>query len=155
MLPDRKRLRLPGHDYARVGTTFVTVCLAPRLLLLGRVFGDDVELSPLGLVVAEELWAIGERGDAVGLDEWVVMPDHVHALIVVGDRPISVSTVVGAFKSRAAHRVNELRRAPGAPLWQRGFYDHVIRSERDLELHREYIRTNPARWRLRQERRPS
>ncbi len=146
MGPTRKRLRLPFYDYGQPGTTFVTACLLPRVPILGRVEGDSVVLTRLGAIVEEELVAAAGRFDEAGLDTYVVMPDHVHALIVVWRAGTSVSQVVSAFKSRSARRVNEVRRTPGMRLWQRGFHDHVVRDEEDLGRCREYIAANPARW---------
>ncbi|MDM8001030.1 MAG: transposase [Dehalococcoidia bacterium] len=95
------------------------------------------------------------------------MPNHVHGIIVITDRPGveaqhaaplyvsvnaprpgSLSAIVRSFKSASTKRMNELRAAPGTPVWQRNYYEHVIRNERDLERIREYIATNPLRWAL-------
>jgi REP element-mobilizing transposase RayT len=78
------------------------------------------------------------------------MLDHLHALLVVRGGDDSILAIVGAFKSQAARRVNGRRSTPGAPFWQRGFYDHVARDEDDLERCRTYVFENPARWERRQ-----
>lgn len=148
-MPTRKPLRLPKYDYSRAGAYFVTVCLASRRRLLGRVIEDTVELSALGDVVADELQAFSVRHPGTRLDTSVVMPDHVHCVILLPGGGASLGGVVGTFKSSSARRVNALRRTPGEPFWQRGFFDHVVRDEDDLHRVRTYIAENPVRWTVR------
>jgi REP element-mobilizing transposase RayT len=136
----RKRTRLAGFDYASQGAYFVTVCARRRGTVFGDVHDGAVCLNARGLVVAEALDAIPDRHE-VRLDASLVMPDHVHAIVVLRRGRETLSAVVGSFKARVTRR---LRRS----VWQRGFYDHVIRDEADLERVREYIETNPARWSL-------
>ncbi len=155
----RRSIRLEGYDYTHPGAYFVTVCLVPRRPLLGTVAHDAVRLSPLGEIVASRLLEVPDHFATIGVDEWIVMPDHVHAVLLVGPRdderqerarhasPLQV--VVGSFKAAATRDVNHLRGTPGAPLWQRGFYDHVVRDQPDLDRVRDYIRTNPQRHLLR------
>lgn len=150
-MPARKSTRLREFDYANAGAYFVTVCLAPRLPLLGRVSDASLVLSPFGEIVAEGLTGVPTHHPGVDLDEWIVMPDHVHAVIVLREsrarQASPLRVVVGSFKSRVARQVNMCRGTPGETFWQRGFYDHVVRDEDDLHRCREYIRTNPIRWR--------
>jgi len=100
-------------------------------------------------------------------DEFVVMPNHVHGIIWIVDDPVgarrrraptmerfgkpvsgSIPTIVRAFKSTVARRINRMRRTPGAPVWQRNYYEHIIRDERALHAIRRYIAENPLRWHL-------
>jgi putative transposase len=137
-------MRLSGFDYASPGAYFVTICAARR----GDVFGDvrdgTVRLNACGLVVSEALGAIRDHHD-VEVDASVVMPDHVHAIVVLRleTRRATLSAVVGAFKARVTRLVRR-------PIWQRSFYDHVIRDDADLARVREYIETNPLRRSLRE-----
>jgi REP element-mobilizing transposase RayT len=89
----------------------------------------------------------------VDLDEWIVMPNHLHGILVITNRmpppPLKRKTLgrlVGAFKTVSTDWRNQQRGTPGAPMWQRDFYDHIIRDEDELNKIREYIRTNPLRW---------
>ena len=140
-LPPRRRpLRLPAYDYSAERLTFVTFCTARRGNILGSVADATVQLNWLGLLTAASLAAAEERGDAT-LDCADVMPDHVHALLVV-HRGLRLWDVVGAVKARVT------RRSGSRDLWQRSFHDHVVRDEADLERSREYISTNPLRWEI-------
>jgi putative transposase len=105
-------------------------------------------LSDLGREVEVAWKALPNHIGKVGLDQFVVMPNHVYGILVLNDGARPLSEIMRAFKTFSAHRVNLQRKRPGASLWQRGFYDHVVRDEADLARIREYIENNPARWAL-------
>jgi putative transposase len=106
---------------------------------------DAVALTPVGRIVEGQIVCLRDRL-GVAIDEFVVMPNHVHLIVWLSTRarqasPLRLGTVVGSMKSGSA-------RQAGRALWQRGYYDYVIRDEDDLERARDYIRTNPIRWAL-------
>ena len=112
--------------------------------------------------VARSMWEeIPAHFAQVETDAWVVMPNHVHGVLVIasvgathasplqrpaGPRKRSVGAIVGSYKSAVSRRVNAMYRTPGASLWQRNYYEHVIRDEAALGRIRQYIADNPARW---------
>jgi putative transposase len=143
----RKSLRLADFDYTSDCLYLVTVCTLGRRCVLGSVEDESIRLSRLGRVVGAQIEALPARL-RVGVDAYVVMPNHVHALVDLGARtrarqasPLRLGTVVGSFKSGSS-------RVARRSLWQRGYHDHIVRDERDLERIREYIATNPIRWAL-------
>ena len=158
-LPTRKNPRLKDYDYANAGAYFVTICTHHKQALFGQIKSGVVELNPYGQH-AERAWReIPEHFPAFFVVEFVGMPNHVHGVeFMAGGRarhasPLrrqapSLGTVVGAFKSAAARLINQVRATPGAPLWQRNYYEHVIRSEASLAEIREYIANNPLKWTL-------
>ena len=165
----RRSLRLRAYDYAQVGAYFVTVCAYDRRCLFGDVVDGAMRLNDVGRVV-ETCWeAIPDHFPHAGLDAYVVMPNHIHGVIVIvrpnvevpptvgathasplhhrsGPPKHSIGAVVGAYKSAVSKRINAARGTPGARVWQRNYYDHVIRNEADLHRIRQYIVDNPARW---------
>jgi REP element-mobilizing transposase RayT len=142
----RKALRLPTYDYSNAGAYFVTVCVAGKQCLLGSVVDAHVDLSPCGAIVARHLRQLQSRLE-VGVDCFVVMPNHVHAVLILrGDR--TLGSVVGCFKAATAREINSHRRESHRAFWQRGFFDHVVRNDGDLERVREYVVSNPIRWSL-------
>jgi REP element-mobilizing transposase RayT len=171
----RKSIRLSEYDYAHAGAYFVTLCASERRCLFGKVINDQVILSQYGEMVKECWEWLETHFDSVHLDAYVVMPNHIHGVILLSGfqtcrggsraapqtgepeqakshvKPKPLGSLIGAFKTISAKRVNELRNSPGQPLWQRGFYEHVIRREESLNRIREYILTNPLRWTLDQE----
>lgn len=140
---ERRPLRLRTYDYSSTGLYFVTICAHLRVCVFGSVVEDSVYLSRIGEVARDCLLAIPRHHGAATVDSWVVMPNHVHALIGLDDRnEVELGDVVGTFKVAVS------RRARRRGVWQRGYYDHIVRDDRDLQRIREYIATNPLRWDL-------
>jgi putative transposase len=150
-VPTRKALRLRFLDYSTAGVYFVTVCSYRRRRVFGQISDASVILSDAGRIVERQIAELPGRLSGVSVDTFVVMPNHVHTLVQLDERARQASplrAVVGGFKSGSAREINVLRRTPGEPAWQRGYYDHVIRDEEDLERARRYIEQNPVCWAL-------
>jgi putative transposase len=141
-------LRLAGYDYTTLGAYFVTIGTQHRRCILSRIEMHRVCLTPLGEIVESELRRTGEARASVRVDSFVIMPNHVHAIVILGDggrRPPRLGVVINGFKSSVTRRV---RASSGRDLaiWQRGYFDRIVRNERELDAIRDYIATNPARW---------
>jgi REP element-mobilizing transposase RayT len=154
--PTRKRQRLAGFDYVAAGYYAVTICVQWRLALLGRVIDGQMRRSPAGDAIAECLREIPARFAGVTVDTVMVMPDHVHLLLSLDGTSASLSEVIHWFKSQSTARYAKGARIEGwqrfaGKLWQRGFYERVIRTDEDLGAVRGYMLTNPQRWMLRHE----
>lgn len=143
--------RLRDFDYRSTGAYFVTLCTAGRSMLFGEIVGDEVHLTQAGHLV-EDCWTwVAEHYQYVTLDAWVLMPNHLHGVLAVGETPAPrkpLGRLIGAFKTVSTKRVNELRATPGAVVWQRDYYEHIVRSESDLASIRQYIADNPRQWAL-------
>lgn len=176
--PDRRRsLRLQGYDYAQAGAYFVTLCTQDRICLFGEIVDEQMRLNDAGKMVLASWDALPDRFRGIDLDEFVVMPNHIHGIIVLTDStavgaglvpardgPIdagrattrgapTVGEVVGAFKSITTvlyiRGVNQSGWPPfRGRVWQRNYYEHVIRDEASLHGIREYIVNNPLQWAL-------
>jgi REP element-mobilizing transposase RayT len=153
--------RLKGWDYSQAGGYFVTICTANRGCYFGHIDDGQMRLSPIGDVVAAEWQRTAEVRPQVILDAWVVMPNHLHGIIVIQNdevaatnsaesagslRPGSVGAIIGQIKSVCKKRI----RAMGAQTfdWQPRFHDHIVRDDKDLARIREYIMNNPVQWEL-------
>jgi REP element-mobilizing transposase RayT len=168
---------LKGYDYASPGAYFVTICVRERECALGDVVDGEMALSDAGHIVQACWDDLPNHYPHVQLDVFVIMPNHVHGVIVLVDddvvgaglrpaptarpapmtrpAPATVMTkhhglpeIVRAFKSFSARRVNAMRDNAGAPFWQRGFYEHIVRNERELDAIQRYILDNPLKWAL-------
>jgi REP-associated tyrosine transposase len=128
----RKRLRLPLYDYSTNGMYFITVFTRERRPLLPG-WGETI--------VRDELAAISDRFRGMNVDIAIVMADHVHAISQLIDCDVTVSRIVQAFKSLTARKFREQQSIHA--VWQRGFYDRVVRNEDELNAIREYIQLNP------------
>ncbi|HMM42232.1 MAG TPA: hypothetical protein PKA95_10050 [Thermomicrobiales bacterium] len=170
--PDRHRrgsMRASWWDYAGCGAYFVTICTHHRLTLFGDVVDGRVYLSPAGTMAAESWAAVPDRFSGIALDAYVVMPNHLHGIVVVrtgrhdeshreqsavvvsGTSDGSLGRVIQAFKSLTTVAYGRGVREHGwqpfdGRLWQRNYYDHIIRNADELGRVRAYIARNPARW---------
>lgn len=171
----RRSIRLQGYDYTAEGAYFLTICAHEREPLFGEVVGAEARLNACGEIVAEEWRRTAVVRPNVALDAFVVMPNHIHAILILkngmhvssavgatrrvataapvpvrGNRPSlssqSLGAVVGQFKSLAAKRINVLRQTPRAPVWQRNYYERVIRDDTELNGIRLYVADNPVNW---------
>jgi putative transposase len=146
--PRRRSLRLQGYDYSHAGAYFITVCTRDRIALFGEISDNDMRLNQAGMLV-KEIWDnLSAHYRDIDLDAFIGMPNHVHGIIVLADgngAHHGIPEIVRGFKTFSARSVNELRATRGA-LWQRGYYEHVIRNDTALNRVRGYIANNPARW---------
>jgi putative transposase len=162
----RRSIRLPGYDYSQDGAYFVTICAYGRECVFGNITDDEMFLNTLGCIVSEEWERTSLIRPSVELDEYVVMPNHIHGIIVIhrinvgatrrvaqppeaarsGPMPDSIGAIVGQFKSMAAKRINRVRQTPGASVWHRNYYERIVRDETSLNAIRQYILSNPAQW---------
>jgi putative transposase len=150
----RRSLRIRGYDYSQGGVYFVTICTRDREYLFGEVVDGEMQLNNVGQM-ARGVWEeLPERFSSVRLDAFIVMPNHVHGIIVVGAQFIAPQVVPwDRFRKGAINRApkavstREIRRIvnPGF-AWQRNYYEHVVREEESLNRIRQYVADNPARW---------
>jgi putative transposase len=167
----RKSIRWKEHDYASEGAYFVTICTSRRRSYFGDIVNGEMNLSDMGRI-ADQCWQeIPKHFDNVQLDEYKVMPNHLHGIVMitnavgtrhmVGTRHVvsqhkdepkrkfgplptkSLHTIIGSYKSAVTKFIHAKGFAFG---WQSRFHDHIIRNERELNKIRRYIDNNPARW---------
>jgi REP element-mobilizing transposase RayT len=157
----RRPIRLRDYDYTQDGVYFITICARNRQCLFAEVVGDEMRLNKYGEIVGEQWEKTEMIRREITLDVFVVMPNHFHAVVVMDgahsraplqDSPVlyrppkSLGALVAGFKSAVTTRINTLRDTPGVPVWQRNYYDHVIRNQQAYDRIRQYILSNPALW---------
>ena len=162
---NRLSIRLKNYDYSKSGLYFVTICTENRECLLGDIVvgvGRDrpvlMILNQYGKII-ENVWGSLPDHHPVELDAFQIMPNHVHFIlhIVSGARPMitgasrraptgTLGFVVGMFKTECTKQINKLQNTPGQKIFQRNYYEHIIRTENDLNKIREYIINNPLMW---------
>lgn len=165
----RRSIRLKGYDYTQPGGYFVTTCTQDRACLFGEVVDGKMRLNEAGRMVQAVWEEIPVHYAGVAIDAFVVMPNHIHGIVVlVGATPcgrplsgqaqgpaptISLPDVVHRFKTMTTkHYADGVKQAGWSPfpgqLWQRNYYEHIIRDEDSLNRIRQYITDNPAQWAL-------
>ena len=187
----RRSIRLKGYDYTSPGAYFITICTYQRQCLFGEIINGEMQLNKCGQIAAECWNEIPNHFRQTKLDNYVIMPNHIHGILVITDTPRrgmampcpydrprphgrgmalpcpygrqqdtqplikrqfgkpiaqSIPTIIGSFKSAVTKRINIVRHAKGTPVWQRNYYDHIIRDDASMQHIRHYIQNNPRSW---------
>ena len=163
----RRSIRLPGYDYQQAGLYFVTLCTHEKSSIFGKVDDHQVLLSDLGRIASDEWLKMAQVRERVELDQFVVMPNHIHGLIIIEDnhncsampadpasrkrrsktlQSGSLGAIIGQFKTAVTRRAKLNQIYSGQRIWQRNYHEHIVRNENSLNEIRQYIVENPARW---------
>ena len=167
----RRSIRLQGYDYSQVGAYYITVCTRDRECLFGDVVDGQMQLNEAGKIIQSVWYELPHSYEGVALNAFIITPNHVHGVIVISApvgaihesplpsdksrataervpdrRRMLLAKLVGRFKMVTAKQINALRGSSGKPLWQRSYYEHVIRDDRSLNRIGQYIADNPAQW---------
>ena len=167
--PERKPLRLKNYDYSAPGSYFITVCTHEKRCILSRIITLPVSavgalheapavrhaLTQEGECVRRYIEAISTRWPEVSVDRYVIMPNHIHLLLQIhGERALHEAPLqdhrsllaksIGYLKMNSSRDIHAFR--PGEVIWQRSYYDHVIRNDAEYAEIAEYIAANPSRW---------
>jgi REP element-mobilizing transposase RayT len=118
----------------------VTICTHEKAC----IFGSPERQNPLGNIAVRGLLEVQSHFSDIKIDKFVVMPNHVHAIVVLQGNDVKLPVVIGQYKSYVSREIHKLQ--PGIPVWQTSFHDHVVRNQADYERIWAYIDTNPARW---------
>ena len=162
----RRSIRMKGYDYSSPGRYFITIVTEGRKPLFGTIVRGQVRLSEYGRIVVKCWKQLEEKNDHVRLGAFVVMPDHIHGILILLQRseeerrktiskpkiagygkmvPGSISILLRTFKSAVTKRINNLQNTPGERVWQRNYHDRIIRTDKELWNKYAYIRNNPLK----------
>jgi len=156
VLPQRKNTRLQAYDYSSAGAYFITICTESRRTILSRIVGGGVldaphtVLSQYGKIAEKYIKQLDDFYDDIAVDSYVIMPNHIHIMVSVSENgasgtppPTKQYSVISRFVSTFKRFCNK---EYGENIWQRSFYDHIIRNQKDYEEHLRYIYENPFKW---------
>ena len=165
----RRSMRLKPYDYSLAGYYFLTVCAQNRQCVFGEIINGKMALNEAGEMIETNWNKLPRRFPNIKLDEFVIMPNHMHGVIIIVGAPLvgaqnndiadraatraapTLGDIVGAFKSIAANEyIRSVKNNDWPPfkgsIWQRNYYEHIIRDECDLNRVREYVVNNPYKW---------
>jgi putative transposase len=154
----RQTIRLKEYDYSQAGYYFVTICSHNRIHIFGNIKDDVIELNENGKIVEHWLNHIKIKYSNCDLDYYCIMPNHIHFILIINDTiecrggvtpPLpkpKLGNIIGFTKYQSTKQINEIRNSPGSPIWQRNYYEHIIRNEKELYEIRKYIENNPINW---------
>jgi putative transposase len=170
LIHHRKSIRLKDYDYSKAGAYFITICCEYRLHRFGKVSEDEMILNQFGTIAYNEWINLSERFSNFELDVFQIMPNHMHGIIVLSDvgatlavaqeedtanrataraAPTAIPDIVGAYKSIVSNACLQLFKSHNktmGKLWQRNYYEHIIRDERAYNNISNYIINNPSKW---------
>ena len=151
-LPQRKPIRLKNYDYSSAGVYFITVCTDKRKNFFWSDVGANIVrpyeklLSDYGIIAKNAVEIIPEKYDCISIDNYVIMPNHIHFLIRINGNNSgrtmfapTISQVIKQYKGAVSKEI-------GFSIWQKGFYDHIVRCENDYNEIFDYIERNPDEW---------
>ena len=138
--PSRKNPRIRHYDYSRPNYYFVTICTHDKAC----IFGDAGAPNLYGKIAEQGLWEIENHFAHVVLDKYVIMPNHVHAILILKEGAENLSVILGQYKSYVTRQIH--LREPERTVWQTSFHDHVIRDQKGYEKIWLYIESNPVNW---------
>jgi len=160
---NRRSIRLPEYDYSKSGAYYITICSNDKKLIFGKIIDGEIILSKIGKMVEEHLKEISNHFEDVCIDDFVIMPNHIHFIIsIVGVQnfeplrhdyqkiiPKSIGSIIRAYKASVTKRC----KAEGykSKIWQRNYFEHIIRNQEDHYRIRKYIQNNPLQWELDEE----
>lgn len=148
-LPKRKQIRLKDYDYSQNGAYFVSICTQNRCEILSDICRGGALLRPIGMIAEIEIHKVTERFHIL-IDKYVIMPNHVHLIIVIERAEQSPAPTIGdivcTFKSITTKTANRQDNALGRKICQRSYHDHIIRNEQEYQKIWQYIDTNPLKW---------
>jgi REP element-mobilizing transposase RayT len=184
----RRSIRLKGYDYSQNGAYFITICAQDRKPLFGKIVNGDLQLNPFGVIARDEWLKTSIMRQNIEMDEFVIMPNHMHGIIVIDIEPRrdtlqrvptnerapenegtgtmhraptveqfgkptsnTIPTIIRGYKGAVTKQINTLQINAGVynipeRIWQKNYYEHVIRNETSLNKIREYIMSNPLNW---------
>ena len=161
ILPERKSPRLKEFDYTTPAYYFVTICTKSRRRLFGNISNSKIELNEKGITVRNCLNQLQEHFTNIELDCFAIMPDHFHGIIILNGpvglsspktgiktNKFSLSQIIAYFKYQSTKGINNISGNSGCKVWQRSFYDRIIRNDRELYNIRRYVELNPLKWEI-------
>lgn len=165
----RRSIRLQGYDYSQTGIYFVTICTHQRQCLFGEIRNGKMLLNQIGKIVAQKWLKSAEIRQEIALDEWIIMPNHLHGIVAIDKKenfqgedhfkgaslaplqedkrkPKSLSSFIGGFKSSVTKRIKTICEHSNPVIWQRNYYEIIVRDEKQLNQIRQYMINNPQTW---------
>lgn len=137
----RKKIRLEDYNYSNVGMYFITICTKNRYPILGKINECDIELTKDGVISKKNLKNIEYVFNNISINEYIIMPNHIHMIIEIKEEQeeVSINKIIKKFKSSVSREL-------GYSIWQKSYYDHIIRNEKEFYDIKQYIQNNVINW---------
>ncbi len=162
---NRKSMRLKGYDYSQAGLYFINICTKNREHIFGIIENGEIIMNEYRNITCNYWNNIPNHYNNVELGEYIVMPNHFHGIVLLNNKiinkpkqdvskkdainrtpTVTVGNIVRAFKARCTHTINKMNNNIGISVWQRNYYEHIIRNEKSYHQISEYIKSNSINW---------
>jgi len=163
---NRKSIRIKEYDYSQPNWYYITICTHDKECMFGVIQNGEVILNEYRKIAEAEWIRTKEIRKNIELDYFVIMPNHIHGIIIIEPPDVgthcnvslrqeesfgkstknSIPTIVKLYKATVTKQINILRQTPAVPVWQRNYYEHIIRNDNDLYKIRQYLHNNPIKW---------
>ena len=140
MFASRKPTRIPNYDYSQNNYYFITICTHEKKC----IFGTVEQLNPLGKIAMQDLKNLEKCYKEVRIDSYIVMPNHIHAIVVLENANASLNQIIGLYKSGVSRKIRHI--VPNLQVWQRSYHDHIIRNQAAYEKIWNYVQFNGEKW---------
>jgi putative transposase len=153
-IPSRKPLRIKDYDFSKPGYYFITLLAKGRQHLFGSISKGIMQLNDFGRIVEEGLInMLTEKYSNSKIDYFTIMPNHIHFILIINDCKGEVTSplpklenIIAFYKYQTTKHINQIRKTPGAPVWHRNYFEHIIQNDLELFEIRKYIDNNPVKW---------
>lgn len=163
----RRSIRLKGYDYTQPGSYFITICTWQRHCLFGEITHGQMQLNRYGRIVQKHWQNLIRHHQYMELGEFVIMPNHIHGILILkgvseerksldiestliklekSPKKHGIPEIIRGFKTFSARQINTVRDTLGVPVWQRNYYEHIIRNQQAYDKIYQYIKDNPVLW---------
>ena len=145
-LPQRKNIRLPTYDYSNIGIYFITICIKNRANILSKIEKGKIVLYQYGKIIEKYILAINTKYNYICIKSYVNMPNHIHILCEIKER----KNTDFSYNSTIPFVISTIKRLSNKEfkekIWQRNYYEHIVRDEQEYQKILEYIKNNPINW---------
>lgn len=139
-LPERKKIRLKDYDYTQEKMYFITICTKNRIETLGKIREEDIKLTMEGEIVKQNISKLEGIYKNIKIDEYIIMPNHIHILLLINYKNgTTISKIIKHLKTNISREIKY-------SIWQKSFYEHIIRNEKEYLKIKEYIKNNVINW---------
>ncbi len=145
MTYQRHSIRLINYDYSQNGLYFITICTHEKQFLFGEIIDGKMQLNKLGNIAEDELKKLKNKYN-LSIEHFIIMPNHIHFILIKNDNEMKLGNIVAFYKYETSKKINELNKEEFIKIWQRNYFERIIRTEQELNNIIEYIHNNPENW---------
>jgi len=143
---NRHSIRLTNYDYSKNGLYYITICALGKQILFGEINDGEMKLNEFGNIAQNQLNILTENYKDIIIENFIIMPNHIHFILIKNDDKVKLGNIIAYYKYETSKKINELNKEEFIKVWQRNYFERIIRNEQELNNIIEYIYNNPINW---------